>query len=183
MGERVAVLGIGNPLMRDEGVGVRVIEEIMRDFDFGEDVVVMDAGTMGMTMLGLLCDSDYVLVVDALNGTGHPAGTVLRLSAEDLADNQVMHSLHDMRFSDVLDAARLMGACPEGEVVGVQVEAIEQMVPGLTPAVEGSVPYAVDAVLRVLAERGVVPSPRTDVSADAAVLEDMRGAGPETRDS
>ena len=114
--ERVTVMGVGNPLMRDEGVGVRVAEVLMSSFAWPENVTVLDAGTMGMGILNLFRDADYVLVVDAVDGTGEAPGTVVRISAEDIAPNQVMHSLHDVRFVDVLEAAELMGIRPDSRL-------------------------------------------------------------------
>ena len=153
--ERILVLGIGNPLMMDEGIGVRVLESLMTDYEFPDNVRLLDAGTMGMSILGLFRECDFMLVVDAMKDTGHDPGTVVRLSAEDIAPNQVMHSLHDLRFIDVLEAAELMGCRPEAECIGVQVADMSEIRIGLTPGVEAAIPDAVDAVLALLAERGV----------------------------
>lgn len=155
--ERVLVLGIGNILMKDEGVGCRVVEALGERYEFPDNVVVDDSGTMGMTILGLLARYDFVLVVDAMDGTGHPPGTVVRLAPEDIAPNQVMHSLHDIRFVDVLEAATLMGTRPDAECVGVQVEDMQpaELTIGLSGSVEAAIDTAVDAVLTVLAERGI----------------------------
>lgn len=172
--ERVTVLGIGNPLVRDEGVGVRVIEEVMASFEFPPNVTLMDAGTMGMSMLGILQAADFVLVVDAVDGTGHPPGTVVRMDADDLAGNQVLHSLHDIRFTDVLEAVRLTGAEPASHFIGIQVKDMGAIEIGLTPEVEAAVPDAVAAVLAVLLERGIEASPRQDATPDARVLEALR---------
>jgi hydrogenase maturation protease len=172
--ERVLVLGIGNPLMKDEGIGVRVVEVLMSSFAFPDNVTVLDAGTMGMSILNLLLETDYVLVLDAVDGTGHEPGTVVRLSAEDLAPNQVMHSLHDLRFIDVLEAAELSGARPASDVVGVQIADMSGVGVGLTPAVEAAIPAAAAAALEVLAEQGVHAEPREDAGADARLLEALR---------
>lgn len=166
---RITVLGIGNPLVEDEGLGVRVAEELLRLFDFPPNVTVMDAGTLGMSMLGVIRASDYVLVVDAVDGTGHPPGTVVLMAAEDLADNQVLHSLHDMRFVDVLQAAALTGSEPESDFVGVQVADMTVARVTLTPAVEAAVPEAIAAVITLLGRRGVVPKPREGEVLDATV--------------
>jgi hydrogenase maturation protease len=173
--ERITVMGIGNPLMRDEGIGVRVIEEIMTSLEFPENVEVVDAGTMGMSILHILQSCDYLLVVDAIDGTDEEPGTVVRLSPQDLAPNQVMHSLHDMRLTDVLDAAMLSGRAPESaDCIGIQIADIGGMEIGLTPAVEAALPAAVDAVLTVLAERGVTARLREGASVDGLVLESVR---------
>ena len=172
--ERVLVLGIGNPLMMDEGIGVRVVETLMATLEFPPNVTLVDAGTMGMSILGLFRDCDYMLVIDAMKGTGEPPGTVVRLSAEELAPNQVMHSLHDLRFVDVLGASEVMGCRPEAECIGVQVADMSEIRIGLTPELEAAVPAAVEAVLAVLAERGITPTARAEASADARVLEAIR---------
>ena len=172
--ERVTVMGIGNPLMRDEGVGVRVAEVLMSSFEWPRYVTVIDAGTMGMGILNLFRDADYILVVDAVDGTGEPPGTVVRLSAEDVAPNQVMHSAHDVRFADVLEAAELAGIRPAADFVGVQVADMSGLELGLTPEVDAAVPRAVAVVLEVLAERGVRASAREDAGADALVLRALR---------
>jgi len=155
--ERILVLGIGNILMKDEGVGCRVVEALWERYEFPENVELDDSGTMGMTILNLLRQYDFVLVVDAVDGTGHPGGTVIRLEPEDIASNQVMHSLHDTRFVDVLQAAELIGIRPKGHVVGIQVEdmAPEELTIGLSEPVEAALDTAIDAVLTVLAERGI----------------------------
>lgn len=154
--ERILVLGIGNVLMKDEGVGCRIIEEIIARYDFPDNVDVEDSGTMGMMLLHMLTQYDFVVIVDAMDGTGHPPGTVLRLSPEDIAPNEVMHSLHDLRFIDVLNAADLIGKRPQGECIGVQVEDMQpiDLTIGLSPSIEDALDTAIDAVLTVLADHG-----------------------------
>jgi hydrogenase maturation protease len=174
--ERVTIMGIGNPLMRDEGIGIRVVETLMTSFEFSPEVTLVDAGTMGMSILNLFQDCDYMLVVDAIDGSGEAPGTILRLSPEDLAPNQVMHSLHDIRLVDVLQSAMLMGLEPHVDCIGVQIEDMNELSIGLTPALEAAVPDAVAAVLAVLAERGIAAKarPEAEAGADAHVLRAIR---------
>ena len=140
--ERILVLGVGNPLVRDEGVGVRVVEELVKRYSFPETVEVADVGTMGMSILGMITSASHVVMVDAVDKTGCEPGTVVLLTPEDLAPNQVMHSLHDVRFVDVLRAAELTGRRPSAEIVGVQVREMVQMRMGLSDDVEAAVPAA-----------------------------------------
>jgi hydrogenase maturation protease len=171
---RITVMGIGNPLMKDEGVGVRVIETMMSTLAFPPNVTLVDAGTMGMGILNLFQACDYLLVIDAVDGTGEPAGTVVRLSPEELAPNQVKHSMHDIRLVDVLEAAMLMGTKPEADCIGIQILDMGSVAIGLSEDVEAAVPAAVAAALQLLAERGVAVQPRTDVPIDGRVLEAIR---------
>ncbi len=168
---RILVLGIGNVLMMDEGVGNRIAVELERNYHFGDDVRVMDAGTMGLGMMHLFRGVEFLLVADAIDGTGHPAGTVVRLSPEDFAPNQVLHSLHDVRFVDVLNAARMIDIMPEADCIGVQVENMSpaELTIGLSEPVESALPRALAAVLYVLEERGVLAEPVTGGAADAAL--------------
>lgn len=161
-GGRVLVMGIGNILMKDEGVGCRIVEVLLERYEFPDNVDVEDSGTMGMMLLNMLSQYSFVIVVDAMDGTGHPPGTVVRLSPEDIAPNQVMHSLHDIRFVDVLSAADMIGKRPAAECVGVQVEdmAPGELTIGLSAAVEAAVDTAIDAVMTILAERGIRPRER-----------------------
>lgn len=165
---RVLVLGIGNILMMDEGVGNRIATELEHNYRFPDDVRVMDAGTMGLGMMHLFRGVEFLLVADAVDGTGHPAGTVVRVSPEDFAPNQVMHSLHDVRFVDVLNAAKMIDIMPEADCIGVQVENMspEELTIGLSEPVEAALPRAIAAVLYVLEERDVVADPAPDGDSD-----------------
>jgi len=167
---RTLVIGIGNILMLDEGVGVRIAEELQRNYAFPSDVRVMDAGTMGLGMMHLFRGVEFLLVADAVDGTDHPPGTVVRFDPEGFSSSQVFHSLHDVRFADVLNAARLIDLTPQAECIGVQVENMSpaELTIGLSPIVEAAVPRAVAAVLYVLAERGVFAEPLTGENADSA---------------
>lgn len=172
---RVLVMGIGNVLMLDEGVGNRIATALERNYVLPSNVSTMDAGTMGLGMLHLFRDIDFILVADAIDGTGYPPGTVVRLSPEDFAPGQVMHSLHDVRFVDVLSAARLIGMEPEADCIGVQIKNMSpaELTIGLSEEVEAAIPRAVAAVLFVLEERGILaepaPADTADVEFQAAV--------------
>ncbi len=170
----ILVLGVGNPLMRDEGVGPRTVEFLLDGFEFPENVEVMDAGTMGYMILDLLRGRERLLVLDAMKETGHAPGTVLLLSAEEIAPNTVLHSMHDLRVVDVLEAARLMDIELETQCVGVQIESIEEWVLELSEPVQAAIPMAASVALQVLREWGVEPPPRQGSSAEAQVIRAMR---------
>jgi hydrogenase maturation protease len=155
--QRIAVLCVGNILMLDEGVGPRVAQELLEHYEFPSNVAVLDRGTMGLTLLGEFKDYDTILVVDAVDNTGEPAGTVVSFAPEDIAPYATFHSAHDTRFIDVLQAAALLGYTPSGHCLGVQVANMspEQYVIGLTPAVEAALPLLMESVLAFLSLRGV----------------------------
>ena len=157
----VSVLGVGNVLMRDEGVGPAVIAYLNERYAFGEGVRAIDCATMGLALLPYFRDSDHIVVVDAVDGTGHPPGTVVRFSPGDIARHPGSHTAHSIAFPDVLDAATMLGYGVEGHCVGVQVADMrpEAFDMGLTPAVEAAVPAAAHEVVRVLAGLGAPVHP------------------------
>ncbi len=154
--QRILVLGVGNPLMGDEGIGPRIVEHLLSNYRFPESLQVVDAGTMGFSILNLFREADAVLVVDAVRGSGEEPGTVLSLAPEAMAANQIMHSLHDTRLVDVLDAARLMGLDPHVDCIGVEIAEIVHWQVELSPVVEAAVPFAAQAVVDRLAEWGIL---------------------------
>lgn len=122
----VLVLGIGNILMRDEGLGVRAIEELQKRFQFQEDVELLDGGTSGIELLSYISKKDHLIVIDAIKG-GYPPGTVLRVEGEDVpACFRTRISPHQLGLSDLLLAATLTGEMPGSLVLfGIEPKNIE----------------------------------------------------------
>jgi len=144
--------------MLDDGVGPRIARELVDGYDFPDNVEVLDEGCMGLALLPVLDESDFVLTVDAVDGTGLAPGTVVRFKPEDIGNySDTIRSAHDMRFVDVLEAATLLGYEVEGLCVGIQAANPSPSQPciALTPAVEAAVPLAVQTVLATLVQHGV----------------------------
>ena len=177
-GKKTLVLGVGNPLMRDDGVGPRVIELLRSGFTFPQHVDVVDAGTMSFMILDLLRGVDELIIIDAVRDTGERPGTVFRMTPEEIAPNQVPHSLHDMRLVDVLQAAELMGSMPNTIAFGVQIETIEEWVLELSALVDAAVPIAAGAVLEELKALGIEPVACNDTDVSAQIIGALRSYAP-----
>ncbi len=109
----ILVLGIGNVLLRDEGVGVRAVEELKRRFKFPENVELLDGGTSGIELLTYIRNHKQLIIIDAIK-SGHPPGTVLKVEGEDVpAKFRTRISPHQIGLSDLLAAAQLTGEMPE----------------------------------------------------------------------
>jgi len=156
---RVLVLGIGNLVMSDDGVGVRVVQQLQREYRFAENVVIMDGGTLGLDLLPKLEGIDHLIVVDAVE-TGRMPGTCVRLTGEELPIAlETKVSAHQMGLKDLLSVARLLGHYPgEMVLIGVQPGSIE-MDTELTALVEAKVDVLARMVLDELASLGVRPVP------------------------
>lgn len=122
----VLVLGIGNLVMSDDGVGVRVVQELQRSYNFPENVKVIDGGTLGLDLLPMLENITHLILVDAVETGGKP-GTMVRLAGEELPIAlETKLSPHQMGLKDLLAVSELMGHSPgEMVLIGVQPGSIE----------------------------------------------------------
>ena len=155
--EHMAVMCLGNILARDEGLGPAVAKRLLENYEFPPCVDVLDCGVMGYGLMPEFMTYDYILTVDAVQGTGEEPGTVFTFTPEEMADPQGFRGAHDTSFADIIGAARMLGYAPVGECIGVQVAdiAYEEASIGLTPAVEAAIPLVCETVLATLWHHGV----------------------------
>jgi len=148
--DRIVVLGVGNILLRDEGVGVRVIEELQRQYTLPGNVRVVDGGTQGLWLLSTIQQADHLIVVDAVLGGGDP-GTIYRLTKNDLPKGlRVKQSAHDSDLVEALNLCALLEAEPKSVVVvGIEPADIQPFGVDLTEKIAAKVD---ELVLRVLDE-------------------------------
>ena len=143
---KTLVLGIGNVLLQDEGVGIHALGELRRRFVIGDDVELLDGGTAGVELLRHLDGRDHVVVVDAI-AAGHPPGTVFRVEGEDVP--RTFHqriSPHQIGLSDVLATALITDTFPGGMVMfGVEPQSLTTGL-ALTPVVEASLEQLVGTI-------------------------------------
>ncbi|MDC0725609.1 HyaD/HybD family hydrogenase maturation endopeptidase [Phytobacter diazotrophicus] len=158
---RILVLGVGNILLSDEGIGVRVIEALEQRYVMPEGVEVLDGGTAGMELLEAMANRTHLIIVDAIVSRKSEPGALLILRDEEvpvLFNNKI--SPHQLGLSDVLSALRFTGEFPDNiTLVGVIPHSLEPNI-GLTPIVEASLEPALQAVLMALQESGVTPALR-----------------------
>ncbi|MGD0640038.1 MAG: HyaD/HybD family hydrogenase maturation endopeptidase [Roseiarcus sp.] len=156
----VLVLGLGNILMSDEGVGVRIVEALDASHALSDEVESLDGGTSGMELLDLVADRDCLIVADAVNADG-PAGRVIRLENDQIrALFETKFSPHQLGLSDLLAALRLIGKAPRRVVViGVVPENLKLGLE-LSPAAAGGRDAAVVMIVDELTRLGKAPKRR-----------------------
>ncbi|WP_425060689.1 Hydrogenase 2 maturation protease [Sporomusa carbonis] len=159
--EKTIVLGIGNILMRDEGFGVRVIEEFTRSYAFPDSVEVLDGGTLGMELLRFINGAGRLLIIDAING-GDAPGAFYQFAGDQVkAYFRHKVSMHELGIQDVLAALELLGQPVEEIVVmGVQPAVIDIGLE-LSDTVLPAVTTTVEAALDVLRTWGINCLPHT----------------------
>lgn len=148
---RVLVLGVGNPLMSDDGAGLHMLQALASSCPF-DGVEFVDAGTLSLLLLPRLEAADGLLVLDAAH-FADAAGTLRALEGPAMDEflRSSRCSVHEVGLRDLLDAARLTGGLPQRRAfVGVQPLAVGWG-ESLSPAVQAAVPGAVALGLEILA--------------------------------
>jgi len=153
--EKILVLGVGNILLKDEGVGIRVIERIQEQYEFPHNVSVLDGGVLGLSLLGVISDADHLIVVDAIKKGGEP-GSLYRLEGDEVPKRILAkNSLHQVDFLETLTSCQALDKVPETVILGVEPQDIENLSIELTPVVQERIDALVDMVLEELDRLGV----------------------------
>jgi len=158
---RVVVLGAGNILLSDEGLGVHAIERLSLAYSLPSDVDIIDAGTCGMEMLDELEGLDALIMVDAVRA-GQPPGTPVRLTGDAVpVFFKSKLSPHQIGLCDVLATLDLLGRAPKyTAIVGVQPLSLALGME-LSAEVESVMPVLLRMVVDELAGLGIRASRRT----------------------
>jgi hydrogenase maturation protease len=128
MNKETIVLGLGNPLMGDEGIGIKLIEMLQsawRDFPEADFV---DAGTGGMSLLHLISGRTKAIIIDCAY-MGTEPGTIKQFTPDEVKTvKQLTHlSLHEVDIIKVIELARQLGECPEKIIIfGIEPETVTQ---------------------------------------------------------
>jgi hydrogenase maturation protease len=148
MTKKILIIGIGNLILRDEGIGVHAARKL-EELALPSQVEVIEGGTATIELLPAIREAERIIVIDALKGGGLP-GTIYRLRPDDLmcAEEQNL-SLHQVGLLEVLGMARQLGGDPAVVIIGVEPKEISWGME-LTPEVEAKLPKVVEAVLEEL---------------------------------
>ncbi len=144
VGDRVLVLGVGNLLMGDEGVGIHILRRLERERPVA-GVRLLDGGTGGVNLLTEFDGADDIVMIDATRD-GRRAGTITFLQPEFVGDLPRGLGAHDFGLKDLFAAAALLGRLPRIHLYTIAVEEVRPMCTELSPAVAAMVPAVVRAV-------------------------------------
>ncbi len=143
---RILILGVGNYIMGDEGVGVHVIQHMQQRTDLPDYIDLLDGGTGGFALMNVFDVYDKVILVDATMD-GRPPGTVRSFRPRFASDYPKALSAHDIGLKDMIEALYLQDRVPEIHVVTISVESIQPMSTELTAPIAAAVPHAVQHIL------------------------------------
>ncbi len=166
MGINAAVLGIGNLLLSDEGVGVHVIRALREKYTFPEGLELIDGGTMGLDLLPFIEGKEKLLIVDAANFEA-PPGTIRLIESDNIKRFlDTKFSVHQIGLPDMLFAAELKDMLPPTLcLVGIQPKTLETGLE-MSEVVRENFDSLIDAIIKKLREWGIEVKEAANVPGD-----------------
>jgi len=145
----ILILGVGNILLKDEGVGVHVVNRL-KEMPLPVNVEVLDGGTAGLDLTDFIANRKKLIVIDAVK-TGEKPGTIFRLTEENLSIKpKAIMSFHEIDLLDALHMSHVMDEKPE-EIIVIGIEP-KDMSDGteLSPEIEERIPRIIEVVMEEL---------------------------------
>lgn len=142
---RIMVMGVGNILLSDEGLGVRFLEELAKK-PLPDNVELLEGGTAGLELVHLIKEVDFLIIVDAINARTEP-GSLFRFQPGDLQvfPEEYEVSFHQVGILEVLTLAKVLGQAPETLIFGVQPKLLEWGM-NISPEIQALFPQLADIV-------------------------------------
>jgi len=144
--QNIVILGIGNVLLSDEGVGVHVANELLK-MSLPENVSVVEGGTDGFHLLNIITETDRLIVVDAVRGGDKP-GSIYRFDIDDVkkCPSGFKTSVHQIGILEVIDLSGLIGKTPFTTIIGIEPKSLEMRME-LSPEIREKIPRIIELVL------------------------------------
>jgi hydrogenase maturation protease len=142
---RPLVLGVGNLLLGDEGIGVVAIRHLQK-VGFGEQVELVDGGTGGFHLLSLFRDHSRIILIDAA-ADDKPPGTVSLTQPRYASDFPPSLTAHDIGLKDLIESAALLGDLPQVDLITISITGSGPLTMDLSPPVAAALPQ-VEALVR-----------------------------------
>ena len=161
------VLGVGNLLMGDEGIGVAAIRRLEKT-ELAEAVELVDGGTSGFHLLGLFRDPPHIILIDATTD-GQPPGTVSLIHPRYASDFPPSLTAHDIGLKDLLESAALLGDLPNVDLITISISDFSSMTMDLSAPVAAALPQ-----VEMLARKCLTRSRAQIQTADSAALPDLQ---------
>ncbi len=148
---KALVLGLGNPILSDDGVGIRVAEELEGKVD-PQEVTVLETSMAGLDLLNMLADYDRAIIIDAIQTVGGQAGDIYQLEPGALDSTQHAASPHDVNFATALELGRRLGLPLPRQIIifAIEVADASTFSEKCTPDVRGAIPGCVEMIIQEL---------------------------------
>lgn len=152
--DNITVLGVGNILYKDDGVGIRVIQHLEENYEFSDNVILVDGGVLGINLLGVMAQAGRLLVVDTVTNNGRP-GDLHRLEHHEIPDRILAkNSLHQVDMIEALTLCKALDHVPRTTIIGIEPKDLSTLDDSLTPEIENRLDALTSAVLQEIRRLG-----------------------------
>ena len=148
---KTLVLGLGNPILSDDSVGFRVVQELRARFN-KPNLTLVESSASGLNLLDLITGYDKLIIIDAIKTEGGEAGKIYRLGAENLGAIRHSASPHDINLPTALELGKKLGAVLPQQIIILAIEVVDVTTfsEKCTPEVAKAIPLAVSMVAEEL---------------------------------
>ena len=146
--EKILILGLGNVLLQDEGIGVHTLQALQKK-DWPSNVELLDGGTGGFVLLSLFNEYDQFIIIDATL-SNEPPGTIKLIEPRFAKDFPRSLSTHELGLKDLIESAQLLGKMPKIYLVVVSIRPQQEMSTELTQEMENIIPELVNKVSEIV---------------------------------
>lgn len=146
--EKTLILGLGNVLLNDEGIGVKVIEE-MQNIELPSHVDLLDGGTGGFVLLSLFHEYKRIIIIDAAL-TNNPPGAISVLEPKYASDFPKSLSTHELGMKDMIESAILLGKVPKLHLVAITINPKQDMDMKVSNEMLDLIPRIISTVLDLI---------------------------------
>ncbi|MEA3373833.1 MAG: HyaD/HybD family hydrogenase maturation endopeptidase [Campylobacterota bacterium] len=152
---RIIVIGVGNILFLDEGVGVYAAAYLDANYSFSPPIEIIDGGTLGVRLSEYFLAYDDVIICDTVS-IDDKAGSVYALNDEALSGlGKTAQSVHEIEITQMLETCKMAGKCADVGIVGVVPEDIETVAFGLSRHLKDAFPQMIETIISLLETKGI----------------------------
>lgn len=167
----IALIGIGNILFSDEGVGCFASSFIDANYTFNSAVDIIDGGTLGYRLMDYYTQYDEVIIIDTISANA-ACGTIYSVPADELLGlGNYKQTAHEVEVVQMLEICSILGSVANVTVVGIVPQNIECTFIGLTPQVDKNFDKLIDTVLKKLENLGVHATPKKQTTPRKTIIE------------
>lgn len=152
----IAIVGLGNILLGDEGFGVHLINDLKAKYTFSSNVKILDGGTVGFLLIEHFLENEYLIFIDAIRANEAP-GSIYKFNIKELPPNiTFVSSIHEIGLGDIIGHVSLMGIERETVIIGIEPLSVcpNDLTTTLTPLMKEKMPKVEQLVLEQIKEFG-----------------------------
>ncbi len=159
---KTLILGLGNPILRDDGVGIRIMKEIGRRVD-SSSIEVMEASIAGLEVLELIQGYTKVVLIDSIQIEGETPGEIFLLDLNDLRTTIRLSSPHDVNLATAMELGKKLGfnLPQEIKIYAIQAEDVSTFDEDCSASIEKAIPHIAEEIIQTegWGERALKPIP------------------------